>query len=211
MRSTGKLTVVKKKPLHSTIISCICLSFLLQGCWGYTKNVDPLPGQGPSPQEIQPEAYVPVYGSDTLLRGIYAMEAQPTIAAGKIYVYGNLLFQVENEKGIHVIDYSDRKKPVKLGFIRCKGSSELAVKGGYLITNNLDDLVTIDISRVDSVKEVARMKHAFTHYNVLRYMDMKMYYPPERGKYYVCPNVQDGDVIGWKLEKNVRNAYCYYN
>ena len=35
--------------------------------------------------------------------------------------------------------------------------------------------------------------------------------PPERGKYYQCPDLTKGDLIGWKLEKNVKDANCIIN
>lgn len=199
---------MKKSFLPPTARLCFTgalFSFLLAGCWGYKKEVNP-PGPDGAYSEIKAEAYVPVYGKDTLLRGIYAMQAQPILKAGKIYVYGHLLFQVESEKGIHVIDYSDPKNPVKMGFIRCKGSSELAIKNGYLITNNLNDLVTIDIHQPDNVKEVARIANAFPHYYAYQYLNNR---PADREKYYVCPDISKGDVIDWKLEKNVRDAYCH--
>lgn len=181
----------------------LTLGTTLSSCWG-TLVDPPDPNPGPPFLEIQPEAYVPVYGYDSAKYAIKAMPAQPTVAAGKIYVWGNLLFQVELLKGIHVINYSDRQNPVKLGFIGVKGCNELAVKGNHLITNNMADMVIIDVSNANDIKEVSRIKMAFPQYHVPQFV-----MPPEEKKYFVCPDMSRGDIVGWKLEKDVKNAYCY--
>jgi hypothetical protein len=160
-------------------------------------------GRLPNVNAISAEAYVPVYGVDSIQRVIKSMAPRETQQAGKIYVFGNYLFQVERLQGVHVIDYSNRKSPKKIGFIQSAGCSEIAVKNGYLIANNLQDLVTIDIRQLDSVKESARISNAFPHF----YNEQSL--PPQRGKAYVCPEWSKGTVIGWTLEKNVRGANCF--
>ena len=85
----------------------------------------------------------------------------------------------------------------------------MAVKNGYLIVNNASDLVTVDISDLNKVKEVARVKNAFKYYDSYNWINAK---PTEKGKYYVCPYSLNGqDIIGWKLEKDVANANCFSN
>jgi hypothetical protein len=151
------------------------------------------------------EAYVPVYGYDSAKYMVKPMPAQPIKVAGKIYVWGKLLFQVEQHQGIHVIDYTDKQNPVKLGFIGLKGCTEIAVKGNYLIANNMIDLVTIDISQPAQAKEVSRMKGAFSHLLTNREYEQ----PGVAGVYYECPDRSKGDVIGWKVEKNVKGYWCH--
>jgi hypothetical protein len=172
----------------------------LISCWDFTRRpVEPV---------IQEEAYVPVYGFDTALRSVKNLVSQPTVKAGKVYVFGKYLFQVEENAGIHIIDYSDKAKPVKLTFIKSMGCAEVAVKNGLLITNNMNDLVSVNITNLQDVKEVSRIKNAFKNYYYDWYTNNR---PPEKGKYYVCPAYNKGDVISWKLEKKVSNAYCYNN
>ena len=193
---------MKKPYLHGTAL-LLLIAVLFTSCWStFTKETVPQVNYLP----VQPEAYVPIYGTDSILRGIRKIAPQPVFNPGKIYVYGNLLFQVENQKGVHVIDFTDRHNPVKRGFITCPGSSELAVKDGYLVTNNVDDLVTIDFRDSGNVREVARIHNAFPHYNV---NEFQIVAPAEKNKFYVCPDYRKGDVIGWKLEKNVSGANCY--
>jgi len=157
----------------------------------------------PGFREIQPEAYVPVYSQDPEANTIKALPPQPIVESGKIYVWGNYLFQVERLAGVHIIDYSDKSNPKKLGFIKSRGCTELAVKGNYLIINNMTDLVSIDLANPVQGKEASRIKDAFPHFMVNSV-------PPYPGYYYVCPEPGKGIITSWKLEKNVKGANCFH-
>lgn len=189
---------------NSLPVLLVAFVALFSSCWGALTKPRPT-GEPPFP-EVQPEAYVPIYGYDSARYAVKAMPVQPTVQGGKIYVWGNYLFQIEQMKGIHVINYADRQNPVKLGFIGVKGCSELAVKGNHLITNNMGDMVVIDMRSINDVKEVGRIKMAFPQFNIPEFN-----MPPERNKYFVCPDQSKGDIVGWTLEKDVKRAYCYSN
>lgn len=190
-------------PLPGRII-LLLLAIQLSSCWSLVKK--PVDDPSYNVDVEREEAYVPIYDS-TECRLVASHPPKAIDKAGKIYVLGNYLFQVEKLAGVHVIDYTDRTKPVKLGFIQSYGCSEVAAKGAYLIINNLDDLVTVDISNVNNVREVARISKAFLQYRVDGYTQFLP--PPERGKYFICPDFTKGTVIGWKLEKKVKNAFCF--
>src|SRR5215510_3672137 len=89
----------------------------------------------------QVSGYVPIYSSSAAAKTITAGPARATVKGGKLYTVGNLLFQVEADSGIHVINYSNPASPQKLGFIRSALCKEISVKDGYIYTNNLSDLV----------------------------------------------------------------------
>jgi hypothetical protein len=157
---------------------------------------------------VRPEAFVPIYSGDSSTsRVVLALPSRAILDAGKIYVQGDLLFQVEKLEGVHIINYADRTKPVKLGSIKSRGCSEVAYKNGYLIINNLDDLVFVDVRNVAGVKESARIPHAFRQFYVEQYQNN---HPSVSGKYFVCADYNKGDVVDWKLEKNVKGANCFY-
>lgn len=195
-----KLIIVRKHFIQRWQLLLLFMPFLFLSCWDFNRK--------PIEPSIQEEAYVPIYGFDTALRSVKNLVPQPTVKAGKVYVFGKYLFQVEENAGIHVIDYSNKANPVKLTFIKSMGCSEVAVKNGLLITNNMNDLVSVNISNLQTVKEVSRVKNAFKNYYYDWYNISR---PPERGKYYVCPEYQRGDILSWKLEKKVPNAYCFNN
>ena len=184
---------MRKKILFFTPLLFFGISFI--SCWNlnWRYNVP-----------IRDEAYVPIYGFDSTLRTIQSLPAQPTINPGKVYTIGHYLFQVELSEGIHIIDYSSTLRPRKLGFIKISGCQELAMKNQYLFTNNMNDMVSIDVSDPTNAKLVSRINGAFKMNNFYVYRT-----PPVRGVYYVCPDNWQGDVIGWKLEKKVSGASCY--
>ncbi len=145
------------------------------------------------------DAYIPVYAPEAGSRQVSFSGPRPIKHAGKIVLYNNLLFQVEQDSGIHVFNVSNPASPQRIGFIRSPLCKEVAVKNNYLITNNLDDMVVIDFSNPTLIKEVKRLSGEFP--------EMKLQYPPQTGVYFQCPDPSKGIVIGWTLGK-VDNPQC---
>jgi hypothetical protein len=134
----------------------------------------------------------PVYATEITAKQIqYIAQPQSLLQAGNIYAFGKYIFQVDVGRGIHVIDNSEPSKADRIGFITVSGCSQISIKGSYLYTNSLDDLVTLDMSDPVHLKEVSRVKNAFPEF---RYN-----YPlvqPEESGYYLCPRM-DSVVVGW--------------
>ena len=152
------------------------------------------------------EGYIPVYSQDvSTLKTITAGPARTTVNGGKVYTVGNLLFQVEQDSGIHVINYSNPSSPQKLGFIRSFLCKELAVKNGFIYTNNLSDLVVIDINNPSNIKEAGRTADVFP--------DLGLQYPPKSANqfgriYFECPDPKKGVVVAWK-KQTINNPKCW--
>jgi hypothetical protein len=150
-------------------------------------------------------AWVPVYSTNSAsVKVITAAAARPTVNAGKIYTVGNLIYQVEQDSGIHVINYANPVAPQKLGFIRSFLCKEVTVKNGLIYTNNFSDLVVIDASNINTVREIARTADVFP--------DLALQYPPKPNNsttvYFECPDPKKGIVIGWQ-QKTIDNAKCW--
>ncbi len=150
------------------------------------------------------EAWVPVYSQDaSAMKQVTAGPVRSTVNAGKIYVLGNIIYQVEQDSGIHIINYSNPSSPQKVGFIRSFLCKELAVKNGLIYTNNGSDLVVIDATSINNVREMARTPGVFP--------DLSLQYPPKTGSsgllYFVCPDPSQGIVVRWE-KKTVSNANC---
>jgi len=153
------------------------------------------------------EGYAPVYSQDvSTLKTIKAEPPRTTVNGGKIYTVGNLLFQVEQDSGIHIINYANPSSPVKLGFVRSFLCKEISVKNGFIYTNNLSDLVVIDINDPTDVKEVGRTPNVFP--------DLASQYPPKNSInqfsriYFECPDPKKGAVIAWK-KQTINNPKCW--
>jgi hypothetical protein len=106
------------------------------------------------------DGYMPVYSSRTAALTITSSAPQPFANGGKIATVGNTLYQVEQDKGIHIINISNPSLPVKIGFINVALCRELTLKGSYLYTNNINDLVVLNVSNPANVTESSRISNA---------------------------------------------------
>jgi len=145
------------------------------------------------------DAYVPIYGNVQETKQITLQSPQPIVNGGKIATLGNYVYQVETDKGIHIIDYTNPAAPVKKGFIKDALCRELAIKGNYIYTNNLTDLVVIDISNPNVVTVSSRIDNSFP--------DLATQYPPCSGCYFECADPAKGMVIQW-TKQQVTNPKC---
>lgn len=145
------------------------------------------------------DAYVPVYTSLAEVEQVSVMPQQLTSVAGKIYAYGNYIFQNDVNSGIHIIDNSNKSDPKKIAFLKLPLSTEIAVKGNYLYANNYVDLVVFDITDPYNPKMVKRVKNVFPAEN--------QDYPPASNVYFQCVDKSKGVVAKWEL-KNIDAPKC---
>jgi hypothetical protein len=153
------------------------------------------------------EVLAPEYMSYDQLRSSFKVaEGQEIIQPGKIYFMDNMIYVNEYMKGIHVIDNSDPEAPQILKFVEIPGNVDLAIRGNILYADSYIDLIAIDISSLEDIKEVARVENVFP---------------------YMTPAVTDGIiepvdenlgvVQGWKMVqktvevKPTENKYLEYN
>lgn len=76
---------------------------------------------------------------------------QITGTTGKIWYHEKTLYVNILDKGVLVIDNQNPKEPKKLGFIEIPGNVDIAVIDEVLFANNFDDLIAIDISKLDKI------------------------------------------------------------
>jgi hypothetical protein len=145
------------------------------------------------------QGYKPIYASLQEVNAIGIGGARPTVHAGKIYAYGNYLFQVEENEGIHIINNANPQQAQKLGFLKVPTCSEISIKANYLYTNNLNDLVVFDISNINAPQLVKRLENAFPA--------LSQEYPPFQHAYFECPDPAKGTVIGW-TQTTLSNPKC---
>lgn len=143
--------------------------------------------------------YIPIYAATADLKNVHSTTPQPTVLAGKIYRYGKWIFQVEQGKGIHIIDAAQRQNPVKTSFIYIPGCSELSVRMNKLYTNNYRDLIEIDITQPQQIVVTHRLENIFP--------SVSQDYPPQAGAWFECPDPSKGTIIAW-TEKLLQNPKC---
>lgn len=154
------------------------------------------PDDNTPPKQI--EGWAPVYSKTAT--AIKSAEVRGIENGGKIYIKDKRLYQVESGKGIHAIDISSPSDPKKIAFIEISGCQEISITGNMLYANNLNDLVTIDISDIGNVKETDRKEDAF------HILDRNR--PPSSG-WFECIDASKGEVIGWEL-KTLYSPKCLY-
>ncbi len=144
-------------------------------------------------------AYVPVYASAETVGDIGMAPAKATTTAGKIYAYNNYLFQVEQAEGIHFIENANPAQARKIGFLKVPLCTEIAIKGGYLYTNHLDDLVVFNLANMAQPQLVKRLEGAFPQ--------VAQTHPPFSNTYFECADPSKGIVVRWE-QKLIKVPAC---
>jgi hypothetical protein len=177
----------------------LCMVTCLTSCWKYPPNYTRNNNQ-PSAQKVWGNK--PIYAAIAKAKQItYIAQKQPIKEAGNIYAKGNFIFQVDVGRGIHVIDNTIPAKADRVGFITVNGCSQMSIRGNYLYTNSIADLVTIDITDPLNLREVNRIPNAFPEFNY----NYPLIQPSEKG-YYTCPGT-DSIVIGWVKDSIYTTCY----
>jgi hypothetical protein len=184
------------KPLLITLVIAVSLT----SCWDFYGR----PGQHPG----KVLGYKPVYSQDPNLVRIYTDTPRAVKVAGKIYALGNLVLQNEQGQGIHILDRSDPANVRNLSFLRIIGNTEMSIKGNHLYANSFDDLVVVDISNWQNIKEVKRIPRAFRQGG--NFGHNYTIPPPEHNKYFECIDPSKGIQVGW-VKDSVEYYSCYYN
>ena len=159
----------------------------------------------------KPTVNYKVYGNKAIYMPVsmakqfsYSPTAMPVINPGKIYVKGNYIYQAEQGKGIHIINNTNPSSATRVGFISIYGCTEISISGNLLYTNNLDDLLVIDVSDLTNVHLVKRVVKTFPNGLIDYYQAQN---PPSNG-YYECPRSDSGVVAGWRQDSIL--YWCLY-
>ncbi len=178
------------------LLGTMFMAMLLSSCW---QKVDPRNSQNGSKTVW---GYKPIYAViATAKQIIYSPISQPVLRAGNIYAKDNLIYQVETGKGIHIIDNSVPSNAKRVGFLTINGCNQISIKNNFLYSNSYDDLVVIDLSDVNNIREIKRVAGAFPEGNKAYYFSQ----PPEAG-YYECPRY-DSVVTGWRMDSVKNSSY----
>jgi hypothetical protein len=143
--------------------------------------------------------YVPVYATLADVHQ-YAVEPQkPTVQAGKIYAYGNYIFQNDLYTGIHIIDNRDQRAE-KIAFLNIPLNTDIAIKGNYLYANNYTDLLVFDITDPTQPQFIKRVADVFPPVN--------QDYPPFTNIYFQCVDKSKGIVVKWEEHDSIPLPNC---
>ncbi len=147
----------------------------------------------------------PVYLSYEDLRNAVKKTAPQDLKnPGKIYFKDNYIFINEFFKGIHIIDNTNAAKPIEKAFIEIPGNVDIAIKENTLYADSYIDLVALDISNMDDIKETYRIQDVF------------QYAVPPKDIELTTQGVDQtkGVVIGWEvkeIERDITDPQPYPN
>ena len=82
---------------------------------------------------------------------------------GKIWYDEGYLYVNVPDKGVWVVDNYEPKAPKRVGFIEIPGNADIAAQGTILFADSYDDLVCLDISNMQNIREVKRIPKVFSH------------------------------------------------
>jgi len=151
----------------------------------------------PSPESIT--GFAPVYANASNYQSIEVLAPKATTHTGKIYAYGNYIFQAEENEGVHIITEGKTRTAHKVAFLKVPFCTEMAVNANYLYVNNLNDLLVFDISNATAPQLIRRLSGAFPSVN--------QQYPHASNVFFECPDPQKGIVVRWE-EKTLAKPQC---
>ena len=137
-------------------------------------------------------ANVPVYMDYESFRNSFDFleGTVPVENPGNIFIHNQYTFVCDEDKGIHIIDNSDRTNPHFIGFMKIIGVSQVAVRENTLYANSFIDLVTIDISNINAPELIDRDQEVFTYTT-----------PISDDKYPIADiHKNKGVVVDWNIE-----------
>jgi hypothetical protein len=185
-KTTKLLLVMKSITSHiKTLLSAAALIILAASC---------------SDKVVQEYTYTvnsPIYMShEEFNNRVIASEPRALETPGKLHFKDNMIYIVEQYKGIHVINNSDPASPQFVSFIEMPGVVDIASKGYTMYADSYTDLVALDISDPNQVREVGREPNVFSQ-NTGFWSSL----PPTENDYPIGQiDPTQGVIIGWKVE-----------
>ncbi len=177
--------------MKRTIIffSFICLSFLLSSCVDDAANE--------SVGEVQ--GLKPLYAAGDDWKTVTVVSSREIVQLGKIYYKDNIIYVNELNRGIHIIDNTIPTNPQTIKFINVPGSKDISIKGNFLYTDNVSDLLVLDISDFNNITVVNRIPNI--------YPNIEQLYPEFHTGYFECVDASKGTVIAWE-SATLNNPEC---
>ncbi|MBT8229566.1 MAG: hypothetical protein KJO50_04850 [Bacteroidia bacterium] len=144
--------------------------------------------------------YTPVYVQPEQFRiPVETQSPREMIETGKIYFYNDMIFINEKYEGVHIIDNSDPFNPVVTAFMSIPGNVDIAIQGNLMYADSYVDLLTIDISNINSPEVLSRDEEVFKLYEHHQNLGYFIYSRATERKLEVeCADPNFGDDVFWR-------------
>lgn len=131
-----KLLVINSCSMRVRFFSLLIISyFIFIGCFGYGGNDE---------EDIYTSPYEAIIMTRTdFENAVQTLPSTTIINSGKIYIFENLLFINEVNKGFHVFNYANPQTPLPICFLNVPGATDVSIRDGFLYINQAVDLLTL--------------------------------------------------------------------
>ena len=148
------------------------------------------------------DGFRPVYVPEDEAKIIRLLEPREVITQGKIDIKDHYIYVGDVNLGVHIIDNSDPRNPVKVAFLQVYGNHDIAIKGETLYADNLEDLIAIDISDRENPQVISRIEDVYQLPNQ-KFPENLPYHT-----YFECVDSNKGFVVGW-VPAQLNNPECW--
>lgn len=141
----------------------------------------------------------PVYEQLSSL-GKFSIETpRPILNGSKSVFYKNYLFLIDEQQGVHVIDFNSPSNPVSLKFIKILGNLDISISNDLLYADSGPHLLVLDISNMSNITLKYKLENQFKPTVIS---------PPAYRGYFECYDASKGWIVGWETGY-VESVKCY--
>lgn len=158
-------------------------------------------------QEEEITVFSPVYMSlDKLRNSISTTSDIPEFSSlGKIILYNDYIFINKINKGVFIINNTDKSNPQIVKFITIPGNLDLAIKDNFLYCDSYIDLVVFDINNINNISVVKRLTDVFPRNDMQPFVGSNINFFDQNFKYeFEDTDKTKGIVVDWKERKEKR-------
>lgn len=139
----------------------------------------------------------PVYVTEEELKDIRNELPGAVQQSGTIFLRDTLLFLLDEQRGVFVYSLADTLNTRVLTFFKIPAVTDFIISGNIMYADSWRDLVVIDISDLNQIRETSRIRDVVT----------PSLYPPGYFGIFECVDESKGAVVGWE-DAYLENARC---
>jgi hypothetical protein len=151
------------------------------------------------------DALLPVYADSLKIHQVVIEPPRSLRNTAKIYYKDSIIYIIERDSGIHVVDNRQPATPKPIRFIKMRGCEDIAIKSTFLYADNFTDLVVLDIKNPNAPTMVRRLSGM---YPTTEDGKPALRYRTYGGASYQCADPAKGKVIAWAYGQ-LDTTKCY--
>ncbi len=153
----------------------------------------------PSRDDVYEIHLLPVYADSVRIHHVMVEPPRSLVNTGKIYYKDSMIYIIEKNMGIHLIDNHQPSAPTPIRFIKMEGCEDIAIKDNTLYADNYTDLVALDITDPHQPIMVSRLRGLYPA--AIDGKPALHYYEQQQGDRitYECIDTTKGKVVSWKM------------